>query len=42
MKNIILKFLNIKTMIDTNKIMYCEFILAILYVLITITKKLTF
>ncbi len=41
MKDIILKLSNIKTITDTNEITHCEFILAILYALIDIIKKLT-
>ncbi len=41
MEDIILKLSNIETMIDANEVTRCEFISAILYALIAITKKLT-
>ena len=41
MKDIILKLLDVKTMTDANEAMHCEFILALLYTSITITKNLT-
>ena len=41
MEDIILKLSNVKTMTDANKATRCEFILAILYASIAITKKLT-
>ena len=40
-EDIILKLLNMKTMIDANEATRCEFISAILHVSIAIAKKLT-
>ncbi|GBC42280.2 hypothetical protein GLOIN_2v1788170 [Rhizophagus irregularis DAOM 181602=DAOM 197198] len=41
MKDIILKFSNVETMTDVNKVTHCEFISLILYASIAIAKKLT-